>query len=106
MHSLSGTAVIPDLEATFRLIRSGGKEATDWLQDKLKGSRWALRALYQPLSKIPIEKWKAAPRTTNGNEQAHHKVNLDGTQLALLAGVMRGSEFDARLLGTSIICGD
>ncbi|EJD37548.1 hypothetical protein AURDEDRAFT_173406 [Auricularia subglabra TFB-10046 SS5] len=98
MKSLSGTAAIEDLEATFALIRSGGKKAAAWLSDKLKGSRWALRALNQPLSHIPLEKWKAAPRTTNGNEQAHHNVNLDGTHLALLVGIMHGSEFDARLL--------
>ncbi|EJD41551.1 hypothetical protein AURDEDRAFT_169446, partial [Auricularia subglabra TFB-10046 SS5] len=69
-----------------------------WLQDKLKGGRWALRALNQPLSNIPLDKWKAGPRTTNGNEQAHHNVNLDGTQLSLLAGIMHGMEFDSRLL--------
>lgn len=70
----------------------------DWLKDKLSGEAWPLRALYQPESRIPLEKWKAAPRTSNGNEQAHHNVNIDGTGLALVAGIMFGAEFDHRLL--------
>ncbi|KZV84152.1 hypothetical protein EXIGLDRAFT_776848 [Exidia glandulosa HHB12029] len=115
MLSLASSEALPDLDATLAVIRGGGKAAQgmsaigrcaitneypDWLKDKLSAEMWPLRALYQPLSNIPLDVWKAAPRTTNGNEQAHHNVNLDGTQLALVAGIMYGAEFDNRLLST------
>ncbi|KZV94685.1 hypothetical protein EXIGLDRAFT_822529 [Exidia glandulosa HHB12029] len=98
MQSLASPEPLPDINATFTTIRSGGKAASDWLANKLSGDAWALRALYRPLSNIPLVKWRAAPRTTNGNEQAHHNVNLDGTRLSLLAGIMHGADFDRRLL--------
>ncbi|KZW03626.1 hypothetical protein EXIGLDRAFT_758968 [Exidia glandulosa HHB12029] len=98
MQSLASAEPLPDINAVIATIRAGGKAAADWIDNKLVGDSWALRALYQPWSKIPLHKWKAAPRTTNGNEQAHHNVNLDGTRLSLLAGVMHGAEFDRRVL--------
>ena len=61
-------------------------------------SKFALPAIYWPMSKIPLDIWKAAPSTTNGNEQAHRNVNRDGTQLTLLAGVMRGMQYDVRAI--------
>jgi hypothetical protein len=42
--------------------------------------------------------WKAAPSTSNGNEQAHRSINRDGVKLTLLAGIMRGREYDARAM--------
>ena len=45
---------------------------------------------------MPAEFWQACSRTSNGNEQAHHSINRDGTGLTLLAGVMLGQEYDER----------
>ena len=70
-----------------------------WLKDKRVGSKFALPALYQPLSLIPIEIWKSAPSTTNGNEQAHRNINRDGVNLTMLGGIMRGMQYDARAMG-------
>ncbi|KZV86821.1 hypothetical protein EXIGLDRAFT_774231 [Exidia glandulosa HHB12029] len=100
MLSLASPEPLPDFNHTIALIRSGPKAANDWLEDKLTGSPFALPALYWPKSKIPLEIWKAAPRTTNGNEQAHRSVNRDGTQLSLLAGIERGLQHDWRLLSS------
>jgi hypothetical protein len=47
---------------------------------------------------IPLEIWKAAPATSNGNEQAHRSINRDGVKLSLVAGLMRGMEYDARAM--------
>lgn len=72
--------------------------AVDWLDDKLVKSKFALPGVYWAASKIPLEIWKAAPSTTNGNEQAHRNINRDGINLTLLAGVMRGLQYDVRAL--------
>ena len=69
----------------------------DWLKDKQSSEGlYPLAAIYWPESKIPLETWKAAPSTSNGNEQAHRNINRDGTRLALLTGIMCGSQFDSR----------
>ncbi|KAG2132229.1 hypothetical protein BD769DRAFT_1309396, partial [Suillus cothurnatus] len=65
-----------------------------WLKDKLDGMKFALPALYQPMSLIPLTIWKASPSTTNGNEQAHHNAYHEGVHLTLLAGIMKGMKFD------------
>ena len=57
-------------------------------------------ALYQPCSLIPLCIWKASPSTTNGNEQAHCNINRDGIGLTLLAGVMRGQQYDKRMISS------
>ncbi|RDB26058.1 hypothetical protein Hypma_006546 [Hypsizygus marmoreus] len=101
MLSLSSSQPLADLEGTFRVIELGGKKAASWLQDKLVGTKFALPALYQPLSLIPLDIWKASPTTTNGNEQAHRNVNRDGVNLTILAGIMRGMQYDKRAM-TSI----
>lgn len=60
---------------------------------------YPLAAIYWPESRIPLNSWRAAFSTTNGNEQAHRNINRDGTMLTLLAGIMRGLQFDSRALG-------
>jgi hypothetical protein len=47
---------------------------------------------------ITEEIWKAAPSTSNGNEQAHRSIISDGVKLSLVAGLMRGMEYDSRAL--------
>ncbi|KAF8583185.1 hypothetical protein K439DRAFT_1507081, partial [Ramaria rubella] len=61
MMSIASAEPLPDFEGTLKLIRSGGKKAIDWLKDKESSSGFALAALYQPASKIPIDVWKASP---------------------------------------------
>jgi len=68
-----------------------------WLNDKIK-NKFVIPAIYQPLSLIPIEVWKAGPQTTNGNEQAHRNINRDGVNLTLLGGIMRGLQYDQRAM--------
>ncbi|KAF8576151.1 hypothetical protein K439DRAFT_1623060 [Ramaria rubella] len=98
MMSLASAEPLPDLEGTLRLIRTGGKRATDWLKDKEPASGFSFAAIYQPASKIPLDVWKASPSTSNGNEQSHHNVNRDGTKLTMLAGIMRGMQYDSRAM--------
>ncbi|KAJ7505090.1 hypothetical protein B0H11DRAFT_1709164 [Mycena galericulata] len=100
MLSLSSSQVHPDLEGAFRIIENGGRKAKAWLKDKRVGSKFALPALYQPMSLIPLEIWKSAPSTTNGNEQAHRNINRDGVNLTMLGGIMRGMQYDARTMGS------
>ena len=64
-----------------------------WLKDK-ESAGFMIPALYQPHSLIPLYIWKASPSTTNGNEQAHHNINQEGTGLTLLAGVIQGQQHD------------
>ncbi|KAG1859246.1 hypothetical protein F4604DRAFT_1906143 [Suillus subluteus] len=71
--------------------------ATTWLKDKIEGTKFALPALYQPNSLIPLEIWKASPTTTNGNEQAHRNINRDGVGLTLLGGIMQGFHYDENI---------
>ncbi|KAF8516406.1 hypothetical protein BU17DRAFT_67419 [Hysterangium stoloniferum] len=105
MMSLYSAEPLPDFEGTLQLIRSGGKKAADWLKDKEAASGFALAGIYQPLSKIPLEIWKASPLTSNGNEQAHRNINRDGIKLTMLAGIMRGMQFDSRCMASlNILC--
>jgi hypothetical protein len=67
-----------------------------WLKDKQHGRKFALPALYQPFSFIPLDIWKASPSTSNGNEQAHQNINRDGVNLTILGGIMLEMQFDAR----------
>ncbi|KAK7022501.1 hypothetical protein R3P38DRAFT_3317686 [Favolaschia claudopus] len=98
MLSLSSSQPHPDLEGAFTVIESGGRKAKAWLKDKRIGSKFALAAIYQPASLIPLELWKSAPSTTNGNEQAHRNINRDGVNLTILGGIMRGMQYDARAM--------
>ncbi|KAJ7265241.1 hypothetical protein C8J57DRAFT_1069413, partial [Mycena rebaudengoi] len=99
MLSLSSSQVHPNIDEAFRTIENGGCKAKAWLKDKRVGSKFALPALYQPASLIPLEIWKSAPSTTNGNEQAHRNINHDGVNLTVLGGIMRGMQYDARAMG-------
>ncbi|KAF8187083.1 hypothetical protein K438DRAFT_1835610 [Mycena galopus ATCC 62051] len=108
MLSLSSSQVHPDLEGTFRiihcvptpLIEKGGRKAKAWLKDKQTGSRFTFPAIYQSASLIPLEIWKAALSTSNRNEQAHRNINCDGVNLTMLSGIMRGMQYDARVVDT------
>ncbi|KAF8576710.1 hypothetical protein K439DRAFT_1366479 [Ramaria rubella] len=94
-----------DFEATLQKIRQGGKKAADWLKNKESASRFALAVLYQPLSKIPIEVWKASPTTSNGNGQAHHSINRDHVKLTMLAGIMHRMQYDSHTMsGIELLC--
>ncbi|KAJ7800656.1 hypothetical protein B0H14DRAFT_3092562 [Mycena olivaceomarginata] len=89
MLSLSSSQVHPDLELAFRIIENGGRKA-----------KVNLRYLHSiNLSLIPLEIWKSAPSTSNGNEQSHRNVNRDGVNLTMLSGIMRGMQYDARAMG-------
>lgn len=111
MLSLSTCEEHPDIQRTLNTIRRGGPKAAGnypqshkylfsltpllaWLKDKLEGTKFALPALYQPMSLIPLALWKASPSTTNGNEQAHRNAYREGIHLTLLAGIMKGMKFD------------
>ncbi|KAF8572755.1 hypothetical protein K439DRAFT_1506051, partial [Ramaria rubella] len=98
MMSLASAEPLPDLEGTLRLIRTGGKRAADWLKDKEPASGFSFAAIYRPASKIPLDVWKALPSTSNGNEQSHRNVNCDGRKLTMLAGIMRGMQYDSRAM--------
>ncbi|KAK7001956.1 hypothetical protein R3P38DRAFT_3326837 [Favolaschia claudopus] len=98
MLSLASCHEHPDINGALKIIENGGKKAKAWLKDKITGTKFALPALYQPMSLIPLEIWKAAPATTNGNEQAHRNVNRDGVNLTILGGIMRGMQYDARAM--------
>ncbi|KAJ6517779.1 hypothetical protein DFH09DRAFT_1098682 [Mycena vulgaris] len=99
MRPYTTQKVHPDLEGAFQIIENGGRKAKAWLKDKRIGSKFALPALYQPLSLIPLDIWTSAPSTTNGNEQAHRNINRDGVNLTMLGGIMRGMQYDARAMG-------
>ncbi|KAG2137941.1 hypothetical protein DEU56DRAFT_736613 [Suillus clintonianus] len=94
MLSLATSEEHPDIQRTLSIIRRGGPKAAAWLKDKLEGTKFALPALYQPMSLIPLTTWKASPSTTNGNEQAHRNAYREGVHLTLLAGIMKGMKFD------------
>ncbi|KAG1865181.1 hypothetical protein C8R48DRAFT_672460 [Suillus tomentosus] len=87
MLSLASAEAHPNIQTTLSIIRRA------WLKDK-ESSKFALPAIYWPMSLIPIAIWKASPTTTNGNEQAHRNINRDGINLTLLAGIMRGYQYD------------
>ncbi|KIJ31740.1 hypothetical protein M422DRAFT_266489 [Sphaerobolus stellatus SS14] len=84
----------PIYDLVISTILSGGKKAVDWLKDKEAADGWALAAIYRPKSKIPLDVWKAAPSTSNGNEQAHRNINRDGTKLSVLAVIQFGQGVD------------
>ena len=68
------------------------------MKDKEVTSPFAIPALYQPMSKIPLDVWKSSPSTSNGNEQAHRSINRDGVKLTMLAGIHRGMQYDHRAM--------
>ncbi|KAF8488469.1 hypothetical protein BU17DRAFT_72797 [Hysterangium stoloniferum] len=48
---------------------------------------------------------KASPFTSNGNEQVHWNINRDRIKLMMLAGIMRGMQFDSRCMASlDILC--
>ncbi|KAI5985413.1 hypothetical protein EDC04DRAFT_2590279 [Pisolithus marmoratus] len=97
MLSLSSFEEQPNLEATLETIQTGGRKAKAWLYDKIKGTKFALPALYFPKSLIPHDVWKACPTTTNSNEQSHCNINQDGTNLTVLGGIMRAWDYDSHM---------
>ncbi|KAF8584860.1 hypothetical protein K439DRAFT_1344933 [Ramaria rubella] len=98
MMSFASAEPLPDLEGTLQLIRTGDKRAADWLRDKEAASGFSLTAIYRPASKIALYVWKALPSTSNGNEQAYRTINCDGMKLTMLAGIMRGMQYDSRAM--------
>ncbi|KAF8589726.1 hypothetical protein K439DRAFT_1331859, partial [Ramaria rubella] len=105
MMSIASAEPLPNFEATLELIRQGGKKAADWLKNKESACGFAIAALYQPASKIPIEIWKASPSTSNSNEQAHRNINRDGIKLMMLAGIMWGMQYNSHAMsGLELLC--
>lgn len=115
MLSLASSEPHPDLDGTFTLIRRGGRKAsgmlhlpkyvdsktkcyTAWLKDKLEGTKFALPALYHPASLIPLDIWKGMTMSTNSGEQQHRNVYRDGVNLTMLAGIIRGMQYDWRAM--------
>ncbi|KAF8157089.1 hypothetical protein B0H34DRAFT_798402 [Crassisporium funariophilum] len=86
-----------DIEAAFNVINAGGPKARAWLKDK-QDAKFALPAIYRPASLIPLHVWLASPPSTNGNEQAHRNIMRDGIGLTLLGGIMRGLQYDFRIM--------
>ncbi|KAG1727710.1 hypothetical protein EDB19DRAFT_1857471 [Suillus lakei] len=99
MWSLVSAESHPDIAKTLNTIRQGNRKAKAWLKDK-ETAKFVLPAIYRPMSLIPLYIWKASPSTTNGNEQAHRNVNRDGINLTLLAGIMRGYQYDVRAMSS------
>ncbi|KIJ27755.1 hypothetical protein M422DRAFT_271044 [Sphaerobolus stellatus SS14] len=97
MMSLASVEPLKDLDNTLNIIRNGGPKAVGKFFI-LNCSPFAFAALYQPASQIPLEIWRASPSTSDGNEQAHRSINRDGIRLTMLAGIMRGMQFDSRAL--------
>ncbi|KAF8517057.1 hypothetical protein BU17DRAFT_50290 [Hysterangium stoloniferum] len=95
MMSIAFAEPLPDFQGTLQVIRNGGKKASEWLKNKEAAEGFALAALYRPASKIPLDVWRASPTTSNGNEQAHWNINRDGVKLTLLAGIMRGMQYNS-----------
>ncbi|EJD33362.1 hypothetical protein AURDEDRAFT_177559 [Auricularia subglabra TFB-10046 SS5] len=93
MWSLAASETHTDFPKACEIIRTGGKDAANWLREK---ELFALAALYQPWSKIPLEIWRAGKGNTNGVEQMHRDVNRDGKWLTLLGGIQRGMQHDIR----------
>ncbi|GJJ11594.1 hypothetical protein Clacol_005829 [Clathrus columnatus] len=75
MMSLASSEASANYDKVIDTICTGGKKALDWLGDKESNDAFTLAAIYQPLSKILSKVWKAAPLTSNGNEQAHRNIN-------------------------------
>ncbi|KIJ34383.1 hypothetical protein M422DRAFT_263521 [Sphaerobolus stellatus SS14] len=97
MMSLASAEPLAELPGTLDLIqRQGGKKGNDWLNDKLAAEGFALAGICRQRSLNPVESWKAAPNTTNGNEQAHRDANRNGVHLSLFAGIMRILQYDSR----------
>ncbi|EJD42614.1 hypothetical protein AURDEDRAFT_168425 [Auricularia subglabra TFB-10046 SS5] len=93
MWSLAATETHTDFLGACERIWKGGTAAANWIKEK---ELFALAALYQPLSKIPLDLWLAGNPTTNGVEQKHRDIYRDGKSLTLMGGINRGMQHDLR----------
>ncbi|KAF7969562.1 hypothetical protein HWV62_26919 [Athelia sp. TMB] len=100
MLSIASSEPHVDLEGTFAVIRNGGKKAKAWLRDKLETNKFVLPALYHPASLIPLAIWKGITLSTNSAEQQHHNIYRDGVNLTILAGIIRGMQYDWRAIAS------
>ncbi|KIJ25851.1 hypothetical protein M422DRAFT_273135 [Sphaerobolus stellatus SS14] len=100
MMSLASADALPAhvYEKILFIIGNSGKKGIDWLKDKEAGEGWPMAAIYWGKSFMPLSVWKAAPSTSNGNEQAHRNINRDGIKLSILAGAMIGYNLDSRTM--------
>ncbi|KIJ46901.1 hypothetical protein M422DRAFT_249642 [Sphaerobolus stellatus SS14] len=100
MMSLASADALPAdvYEKILFIIHNSGKKGKDWLKDKEAGEGWPMAAIYWGKSFMPLSVWKAAPSTSNGNEQAHRNINRDGIKLSILAGAMIGYHLDSRVM--------
>lgn len=72
------------------------KDFLDWLKEKESAERFGLKALYHPLSHIPIEAWKAGQSNTNAKEAKQGDVLLEGKGGTLIAAMSIGERYDFR----------
>ncbi|KAF8592569.1 hypothetical protein K439DRAFT_1324584 [Ramaria rubella] len=87
MMSLALAEPLPILKPPYNKSE-GGKKAADWLKNKHSAGGFALAALYQPASKIPIEVWKAFAFNLKRQRTSTRSINRDGVKLTMLAGIM------------------
>ncbi|KAK0464267.1 uncharacterized protein EV420DRAFT_1475775 [Desarmillaria tabescens] len=84
----------PDWEGTLQRIRQEGKAAgNQWLDDKIN-SGFALEAMCQAKSKIPLDIWCTSSPSTNLSEALHADVNREGIQCLLVGAICRGHHYD------------
>ncbi|KAL0059883.1 hypothetical protein AAF712_013365 [Marasmius tenuissimus] len=75
------------------ILEKGNQKAKNWLADKDR-SKFAFPALCWEKSFIPLEIWQATDGTSNVIESMHFDVLREGGHSTLLAGILRGEEFD------------
>ncbi|RIA87323.1 hypothetical protein C1645_878100 [Glomus cerebriforme] len=66
------------------------------LQQQCKLIPWVLSGISSAFTKMDRTIWNQTPNNTNVGESAHANVNHDGRNHSLLAGIMRGCDFDKR----------
>ncbi|CAB5368912.1 unnamed protein product [Rhizophagus irregularis] len=77
-----------------KIQSSGELGAEAWVKDKRVS--WVLSGISIAFTKMDHIIWNQTPNNTNVGESAHANVNHDGRNLSLLAGIVRGCNFDKR----------
>ncbi|KIJ21161.1 hypothetical protein PAXINDRAFT_6931 [Paxillus involutus ATCC 200175] len=95
MFSLASSDPHPNIQRTLTFIQNWEQKHED-----KETAKFILPAIYRPMSLIEPYVWKASASTTNGNEQAHRSINRDGVNLTLLAGIMRGYQYDLHAMSS------
>ncbi|UZO06814.1 uncharacterized protein OCT59_027121 [Rhizophagus irregularis] len=97
----SAMYLVPTLDAQKEVLivldkiqSSGELGAEAWVKDKRVS--WVLSGISIAFTKMDHIIWNQTPNNTNVGESAHANVNHDGRNLSLLAGIVRGCNFDKR----------